>query len=60
MNNTYLELNDLNVSVTGRGFTWLDAGTPDALLDASDYVRAVERRQGLKIGCLEEIAWRKN
>ena len=58
VNNSYLKLNELNVSVMGRGFTWLDAGNPDALLEASHYVRAVQRRQGLKIACLEEIALR--
>ena len=60
MNNTYLRLNDLNVSVMGRGFTWLDAGNPDALLEASNYVRTLQRRQGLQIACLEEIALRNN
>ncbi len=59
VHNAYLKLNELNVSVIGRGFTWMDAGNPDALLEASNYVSAVQRRQGLKIACLEEIAWRK-
>ncbi len=43
----------------GRGFAWLDAGTHDSFLDASQYIAAIESRQGLKVGCLEEIAWRK-
>lgn len=59
LNQLYLEQDKLNVQLLGRGFAWLDAGTHDALLDASQYVAAVEKRQGLKIGCLEEIAWRK-
>ena len=51
-------MNRLNVTPLGRGFTWMDAGTPDALLEASSYIQAVQRRQGLKICCPEEIAWR--
>ena len=53
-----LELGDLSVHRLQRGFAWLDASTPDALLDAANYVATLERRQGLKIGCIEEIAWR--
>lgn len=60
LNNIYLEDNSLNVKVLGRGFAWLDAGTHDSLLEASLYVSSIEKRQGLKIGCLEEIAWRQN
>lgn len=59
LNKIYLAKNNLNVQLLSRGFAWLDAGTHDSLLDASQYVAAIEKRQGLKIGCLEEIAWRK-
>ncbi|WHN66363.1 glucose-1-phosphate thymidylyltransferase RfbA [Cysteiniphilum sp. QT6929] len=59
LNKIYLEKKKLNVQLLGRGFAWLDAGTHDSLLDASQYIAAIEKRQGLKIGCLEEIAWRK-
>ena len=59
INKTYLERGTLNVEVLGRGMAWLDTGTQDSLLDAANYVAAVERRQGLKIACIEEIAWRR-
>jgi glucose-1-phosphate thymidylyltransferase len=59
LNRCYLDAGDLHVEVMGRGFAWLDTGTPGALLDAALYVRIVEERQGLKISCPEEIAWRK-
>ena len=58
INLTYLKRGDLTVSVMGRGFTWLDAGTHDSLLEAGEFVRTIEARQGLKIACLEEIAYK--
>ena len=58
LNRLYLEAVELNVELMGRGFAWLDTGTHSNLLDAALYVRIVEERQGLKISCPEEIAWR--
>lgn len=56
---SYISSNKLNVSLLGRGFAWLDTGTYDSLLDAGQFVETIEKRQGLKIACLEEIAYRK-
>lgn len=58
VNLTYLKKGDLKVELLGRGYAWLDTGTPDSLLDASNYIATMERRQGLKIGCIEEVAFR--
>lgn len=57
LNRLYLERAELNVARLGRGFAWLDTGTPESLLEAAEYVRTVEHRQGQKIACLEEIAY---
>jgi glucose-1-phosphate thymidylyltransferase len=58
LNKAYLSQGELNVSRLGRGFAWLDTGTPASLLEAAEYVRAIEQRQGQRIACLEEIAFR--
>lgn len=59
VNIAYLKRGELNVSLLGRGFAWLDTGTHDSLLDASQFVQTVESRQGFKVACLEEIAYRR-
>jgi len=59
VNNAYLRRGDLRVERFGRGFAWLDTGTHDSLLEASQYVQTIEHRQGLKVACLEEIAYQQ-
>ncbi|MDA9373536.1 glucose-1-phosphate thymidylyltransferase RfbA [Flavobacteriaceae bacterium] len=58
VNQSYLQNNNLDVEVLGRGFTWLDTGTNDSLLEASNFIQTIEKRQGLKVSCIEEIAFR--
>ncbi|WP_233976644.1 glucose-1-phosphate thymidylyltransferase RfbA [Pectobacterium versatile] len=59
LNQMYLEQGTLNVELLGRGFAWLDTGTHDSLIEASQFIHTIEKRQGLKVACLEEIAFRK-
>ena len=59
LNRLYLEKSELHVEVMGRGYSWLDTGTHESLLDASQFISVLERRQGLKLACLEEVAFRQ-
>lgn len=59
LNRVYLEKKQLKVEIFGRGFTWLDTGTHDSLIEAANFVQMVQKRQGLMISCLEEIAWHR-
>jgi glucose-1-phosphate thymidylyltransferase len=59
INNIYLKRGDLKVEMLGRGFAWLDTGTHISILEASQFIHTLEKRQGFKIACIEEIAWRK-
>jgi len=58
VNEKYLERGDINVKIMGRGFTWLDTGTHDSLLEASNFIHTIEKHSGLKVACLEEIAYK--
>lgn len=60
VNNAYLQQGDLGIVKLKRGFAWLDAGTPDSLLEASHFIQTIEKRQGLKVACIEEMAYNKD
>ena len=57
VNQVYLERGDLKVELMGRGYAWLDTGTHESLLEASNFIQTIEKRQGLKVACIEEIAY---
>ncbi len=59
INNAYLAMGELHVQLMGRGMAWLDTGTPEGMLQAAEYVEAVQSRQGFYVSCIEEIAWRR-
>jgi glucose-1-phosphate thymidylyltransferase len=59
VNQTYLQREQLKMAMMGRGYAWLDTGTQDSLLEASNFIQTIEKRQGLKIACIEEIAFEK-
>jgi glucose-1-phosphate thymidylyltransferase len=58
VNQVYLSQNNLKVELLGRGFAWLDTGTHDSLLEAGQFIESIEKRKGLKVACLEEIAYK--
>jgi glucose-1-phosphate thymidylyltransferase len=59
VNEAFLQSNELELQIMGRGFAWLDTGTQESLFDASSFIEVIEKRQGVQVACLEEIAWRK-